>query len=224
MLEAKISFSENEGKGASEALSMLKKILDSLSDIVEQMELKANEQGISIQVMDSMHVALADIFIASNAFSSYRCDRDITIGVPLKQLVQILKGIVTEDSSVVTFIASAQSKFLTIRHETEESKYEFDIILINIVSENYHVPNLEYSSSIKMPTEKFRQISKVIGQFGEYLGMKAEKDDVTFKQSSDLLNNCMSMKSNATTVKIDSSMPVELEIAMKYINLINKVS
>ncbi|KAI5155108.1 hypothetical protein ENBRE01_3489, partial [Enteropsectra breve] len=41
---------------------------------------------------------------------------------------------------------------------------------------------------------------------------------------SDLLNNCMSMKSNATTVKIDSSMPVELEIAMKYINLINKVS
>lgn len=209
---------------ASERFGMLKKIIESLYDIAEQIEIKASDKGLTIQVMDLLHVTLADIFLSRDIFSSYRCDRDLTLGLPVKQLVAVLRGIVLDESSLVRFSAEDSPTSLKIEHIMHDSRYDCNIILYQIGSDNYQLPEIEYGCMARMPTEKFRSITKVIGSFGEYISMRCEKDSFIFKQTADLTKNSMVLKSNGESVIVECAEPTEVEVAMKYINMISKVS
>lgn len=227
MFELEIRGSNAEGKEekgfVSERLGLFRKIIESLADIVEQMEIKATHKGLVIQVMDSMHVALADVFLAKELFSSYRCDRDVHLGIPTKQFLAILRGVSPSESSTIRFTSDDAPQTLTIQHILDDFEYTFDVTLYRISSESYVVPQLEYSSSIRIPSEQFRNISKLVGSFGEYIQFKCDKNEFFINQTADLTKNTVQMKSNGTSLCIDSTEPVTVEAAMKYINIINKI-
>jgi proliferating cell nuclear antigen len=224
MFELELQNTEKDRAFASERLGMLRKVIESLSDIVDQMEIKASDRGLSIQVMDAMHVALADIFFSRDTFSSYRCDRDVQLGIPLKHLLTILRGITVEERSLLRFSCEDSPQTLKIEHVMDGSQYEFDITLYQIGSENYVVPEITYECSVGMPSDQFRSISRIIGSFGEYIRFRCDKDRLSFRQTGDLVSNKMDLRANSETVHIDCSSSVELEIAMKYVNIVNKVS
>jgi len=140
MFELELANTESDKNFALDRLNMLRKIIDSLADIVDQMEIKANDKGLEIQVMDSMHVALADIFLSRDIFTSFRCDRDIHLGIPIKHFLTILRSISLEDTSLVRFSCEDAPQVLKIEHTMADSEYEFDITLYQIGSENYTIP------------------------------------------------------------------------------------
>ena len=41
--------------------------------------------GLSVQAMDGSHVCLVSVELNSDGFEPYRCDRNITLGIGLKQ-------------------------------------------------------------------------------------------------------------------------------------------
>lgn len=224
MFELEIRNTESEKNLGNERLNMLKKVIESLSDIVDQMEIKCTSAGLSIQVMDSMHVGMADIFFSSDFFINYRCDRDIQLGIPLKSFVMILRGITLDNNSVLKFSCEDDPQILKIQHDMLNYHYESDITLYQIGSESYNIPAMEYSCVIKMPSDQFRTISKQIGSFGDFISFECSKDTISFTQTADMLQNHMSLKADNEQVFIDSSQPISVEISMKYLNLINKVS
>lgn len=223
MFELVLQNTEKSRVFVSERLGMLRKIIESLSDIVDQMEIKAGDRGLSIQVMDAMHVALADVFLSRDTFSSYRCDRDVQLGVPLKHLLTILRGIAVEDTSVLRFSCEDSPQTLRIQHVLDNSQYEFDITLYQMGSESYTVPEISYGCKVTMPSDRFRSISKIVGSFGEYIRFGCAKDVFSFRQTGDLVSNRMDLKAGNET-SIDCLDCVEMEVAMKYINTVNKVS
>lgn len=224
MFEMELQNAGSDKNYASERLSLFRKIVESLAEIVEQMEIKCTDTGLNIQVMDSMHVALADVFLSRDTFSNYRCDRNIELGIPIKHFLTVLKGISLEEKSLLRFTCEDNPQSLKILHFLPDSQFEVDITLYQIGSENYSVPEMEYDTTVKMPSEQFRSISKMVGSFGEYIRFECNKDSISFKQTGDLIKNNMNLKSNHETVSIESKTPVNLEIAMKYVNLINKIS
>jgi len=48
--------------------------------------------------MDSSHVALVSFHLDESGFSSYRCDRQITLGLSIENLSKILKCAANDDS------------------------------------------------------------------------------------------------------------------------------
>ncbi|KAM0681076.1 hypothetical protein GINT2_000861 [Glugoides intestinalis] len=224
MFEMELMNSGSDKNLASERLGLFRKVIESLADIVDQMEIKCFDLGLSIQVMDSMHVALADVFFSRDTFSNYRCDRDVQLGIPLKHFLTILRGITVEEKSLVRFSCEDDPQVLKIQHLLPNSQYEFDITLYKIGSENYTVPAMDYDSVIRVPSDQFRTISKLIGSFGEYIKFDCKKGEINFKQTGDLIKNNMCLKSNDENVFIECKESVQLEIAMKYVNLVNKVS
>lgn len=223
MFEMELQNVGSDKNFANERLNLFRKIIDSLSEIVDQMEIKCSDSGLNIQVMDSMHVALADVFLSRDTFSNYRCDRDVELGIPIKHFLTVLKGISLEEKSILRFSCEDNPQSLKILHLLPDSQFEVDITLYQIGSENYTVPEMEYDTVVKMPSEQFRSISKLVGSFGEYIRFECNKDSISFKQTGDLIKNSMNLKPNQDTVFIECKTPVNLEIAMKYVNLINKI-
>jgi len=221
-------FNDTEGKGdknfVADRLNTLKKIIESLVGNVDQLEIKATDTGMAIQAMDQMHVALIDIFLSSSLFSSYRCDRDVQMGLSIQHFLAILKGLMVEESSVVKLSCEDSPQALRIEHITETSKYVSDIVLYQISSENYSIPPIEYHCTVKLSTEQFRNIMKSIGSFGEYISLNCGKDSVTFQQIGDLIKNNMKLDANKGSITVDSTEDAKVEIAMKYILSIIKVS
>ena len=83
-----------------EALT-LKKIIDSIKDLVTDVNIDATPSGLSVQAMDSSHVALVSLTLGQNGFESYRADRPMTLGVSISNLAKVLKLAGNEDRIIL---------------------------------------------------------------------------------------------------------------------------
>lgn len=102
---------------------ILKKIIDSLKDLVKTVNIDTNEGGISMQAMDSSHVALVSFQLKEYGFNSYRCERPMTLGISIENLAKVLRcasndDIITmqaeEDPTSIKFIFESNSKYFFI--------------------------------------------------------------------------------------------------------------
>jgi proliferating cell nuclear antigen len=66
--------------------------------LVKSVNFEASSNGLSMQAMDSSHVALVSFHLDESGFTSYRCDRQITLGVSIENLSKILKCAANDDS------------------------------------------------------------------------------------------------------------------------------
>ena len=76
----------------------LKKIVDSLQVLVTEANLDCNDMGMSLQCMDSGHVALVLLQLRAEGFSEYRCDRGLPLGLKFDSLGKVLRCAGSGDS------------------------------------------------------------------------------------------------------------------------------
>ena len=69
--------------------NLLKKIVESIRDLVSDANLDCKEAGLSLQAMDSSHVSLCALVLRSDGFDHYRCDRTISLGLNLGNMVRV---------------------------------------------------------------------------------------------------------------------------------------
>lgn len=59
--------------------SLLKKVLESIKELVNDANFDCAANGFSLQAMDSSHVALVSLMLRSDGFEHYRCDRNLSM-------------------------------------------------------------------------------------------------------------------------------------------------
>lgn len=80
---------------------LLKRILDSLKDLVLQANLDCSPTGIALQALDQSHVSLVALLLRQEGFESYRCDRSIPLGINIASMTKILKCAGNDDSVTI---------------------------------------------------------------------------------------------------------------------------
>ena len=58
-------------------------IIDSLSSLVNEVNLEATSNGLSPQTMDSTHISLISLNMKEEGFEEYRCDKNTLLGLHL---------------------------------------------------------------------------------------------------------------------------------------------
>lgn len=79
----------------------LKKIIEAIKDLVTDVNIDATPQGLSLQAMDSSHVALVSLTLGSSGFDKYRADRPMTLGISITNLAKVLKLASNEDKVIM---------------------------------------------------------------------------------------------------------------------------
>ena len=69
---------------------LLKKVLDATKDLVTDANFDCSATGFALQAMDSSHVSLVSLNLRSDGFEHYRCDRNLSMGMNLKNMVKML--------------------------------------------------------------------------------------------------------------------------------------
>lgn len=90
--------------------AILKKIVDSVKDLVDSCNIELNDYGISLQAMDMSHIALVSLLLNAECFDPYRCDRSMTIGLKLTNLGKLLKCAGNDD--IITLRAEGRNELI----------------------------------------------------------------------------------------------------------------
>jgi proliferating cell nuclear antigen (pcna) len=97
---------------------ILKKIVEAIKELVTTVNIDVSSTGLSIQAMDSSHVALVALNLKEEGFQNYRALKNMTLGLNIQNLSKIMKcagndDIITmkaeEDPSSITFIFESNS-------------------------------------------------------------------------------------------------------------------
>lgn len=96
--------------------SLIKKVIESIKDLVNDANFDCSATGFSLQAMDSSHVALVSLLLRSEAFEHYRCDRNISMGMNLGNMSKMLRCAGNDD--IVTIKADDGSDTITFMFES----------------------------------------------------------------------------------------------------------
>jgi proliferating cell nuclear antigen len=92
--------------------TILKKLVEAIKDLVTDVNLDASPTGISLQAMDSSHVALVNLHLSMEGFEKFRADRPLTLGLSITNLAKVMKLVNNNDS--ITLKCDDEPTYLTI--------------------------------------------------------------------------------------------------------------
>ncbi|KAI9640921.1 proliferating cell nuclear antigen [Ciborinia camelliae] len=206
-----------------EQADLLKKVVDSIKDLVQDCNFDCNDSGIALQAMDNSHVALVSMMLKAEGFSPYRCDRNVALGVNLTSLTKVLRAAQNED--ILTIKAEDAPDVLNLVFESSESDRlsEYDLKLMDIDQEHLGIPDTEYAAVITMPSSEFKRICMDLMALSESVSIEASKDGVKFQCNGDIGNGSVTLRSHNNVEKPDLNVdieltePVALTFSLKYL-------
>eukprot|EP00742_Colponemidia_sp_Colp-10_P002608 GILJ01002784.1.p1 GENE.GILJ01002784.1~~GILJ01002784.1.p1 ORF type:complete len:278 (+),score=54.23 GILJ01002784.1:53-835(+) len=209
---------------------VLKKIIDAIRELVNDVNLDCNATGITLQAMDSSHVSLVSLLLRNDGFEHFRCDRNISLGVNMQSLSKIIKCASNDD--VITLKAEDSADTITFMFESDKADKisDFELKLMDIDSEHLGIPDTEYKTVIKMPAGEFQRICRDLSVLGDTVTVSATKEGVKFSVSGDMGSGNVTCRQNSDNAKeeenttIEIQEPVSLAFALRYLNFFTKAT
>lgn len=209
---------------------VLKKIMESIKDLVNEANFDCSSTGISLQAMDSSHVSLVALHLRREGFQHFRCDRTMALGINLASMAKILKCAGNDD--MITLKSEEDGSDVSFMFENSQQTRVslFNLKLMDIDSEHLGIPDTEYKCVVKMPAQEFQRICREIAIIGDTVKISASKEGVKFGVSGDMGTGSIVCKSNssvddeseAVVIKVEEE--VELTFALRYLNFFAKAT
>lgn len=210
--------------------SLLKKVLDSVKDLVTDANWDCSSSGISLQAMDSSHVSLVSLLMRTDGFDKYRCDRNISLGINIVSMGKIMKCAGNED--VITIVAEDQpdSVTFTFENQAQDKVAEYQMKLMDIDSEHLGIPDTDHDAVVKMPSGEFQRICRDLSSIGESMEIAVTKDGIRFSAAGEMGKGNVTLRQNTTVDKEDEQVVIELKdavnlnFALRYLNFFTKAT
>ncbi|KAF5778068.1 putative proliferating cell nuclear antigen, PCNA [Helianthus annuus] len=109
--------------------TMLKKVIESITDLVYNVDanFECSSTGISLQAIDPIHEAMVSLLLRSDGFEHYRCDPNMSLGINLGSLADML--MCAGDDDIVTVKAHDGQNCVSFMFENLGKVFYFFIYL-----------------------------------------------------------------------------------------------
>jgi len=210
--------------------SLLKKVLESIKDLLNEGTWDCNSSGMSLQAMDSSHVSLVSLMLRSDGFDTYRCDRNLSMGINLSSMSKILRCAGNDDAITVKAGDNADTVTFMFESPNAEKVSDYEMKLMDLDAEHLGIPETDYSCVIKMPAAEFQRICRDLSQIGESVIICCTKEGVKFSASGDLGTGNVKLAQTANVDKEEEAVIIEMQeavtltFALRYLNFFTKAT
>ncbi|KAJ1479902.1 proliferating cell nuclear antigen, N-terminal domain-containing protein, partial [Baffinella frigidus] len=195
--------------------SVLKKLIDSIRELVSDANFEVSSDGFELQAMDTSHVCLVSLMMRDDGFEHYRCDRSRTLGINLPSLQKVIKCAGNDDS--ITLKAQDEGDILTLTFENPNADRitDFDLKLLDIDCESLSLPNTDYKATLNAIRKQKCSLCRSLLRNGVSGTVLENKTLMSFPPQGD--------KDEQQTM-IELEEPVSLNFALKYLNMFVKAT
>ena len=200
--------------------TLLKRILDAIKDLVQDVNLLCTDDGIELQAMDAAHVALVNFTILADACTLYSCSQTITIGINVTNLAKIIKCSETTDSVLLKHSPGSDTLGITFESANGSRKAEYEMKLMDIDSEHMEIPDVTYECSVKLPSNEFTRIMRDMATFGDTVTLSVKEGELIITMKGDMGMATVSVKEDKTakpSTEIECTKKTTMMFALNYL-------
>jgi len=131
----------------------IKILVESLKEVLTDINLYFDQNGLKIMTMDNARVALVYVRLNKDKFEEYHINQNIVCGINMIYLYKLLKTVSNNDVLSI-FINNNNTNELGIRIENKEKNTitESYLKMLEISEEQLDIPDIQYDSVISMPS------------------------------------------------------------------------
>ncbi|THD18432.1 Proliferating cell nuclear antigen [Fasciola hepatica] len=207
-----------------------KKVVEAIKDLVQEATLDCTENGISLQAMDNAHVSLVSLLLRNDGFETYRCDRNLSLGLNITSTSKILKCAGATDAVTLKSGDKADTLTFVFESRNQEKVSEFEIKLMDLDVDHLGIPDTDYKCVIKMPSAELQRICRDLSQIGDSVVISVAKDGVNFSSTGDLGTGNIKLMQSANADKPEEAVSIEMNEAVSmtyslhYFNIFTKAT
>lgn len=213
--------------------AFFKCLIDAVKEMVTEVVFDCSSNGIHMQAMDNSHVALINFSLnSSKAFSHYKCDTEMSIGINVVSLQKVLKLCNNED--ILTLQKNKNEDKMTLLFESPNGSKisKFCVNLLDIYQEQLVIPDVDYKTYFSMSSQELVRICKDFKDLADTVTISSDsKSGIKFSFSGDTTNGNVTLTPNSS-MNDDSLPPVTVKVlentsasfSSKYLNLFTKGS
>lgn len=210
---------------------MFKAIVDSLKDLINESNLVCEAEGISLQAMDSSHVALVELKLPASGFAHFRCDTPVNLGLNLKVMASLLKLCDKEDVVTLSY-SSVHPDELQLLFESADGNRmsHFTHKLMDIDQEQMGIPDTDFPVKIAMSSAEFQNIVRDLKELDDVVELQVGKEGVCFAvkgatSSGEIVRQPATMdQGNPEVLTCQYSAPCAVKLALRYLNMFGKAT
>lgn len=182
---------------------VFRNIVEALKEVVAELHLECTDTDIIVQAMDSSHVSLVSLRLAAEGFLAYRCEKSMTLGVNVANLVKILKCAGNDDTIQLSAEDGGDVLKIRLSDQNENRVSDFAMKLMEIEGLQLGIPQQEYKASVEMPSSEFTRVIRDIASLGDTAHISVNKSGVTFAVSGDIGSVNLHMKATSGDVPLN---------------------
>merc|ERR1712086_436319 len=189
---------------------ILKKIVEAIKDLVTDVNIDVSPSGISLQAMDTSHVALVSLNLSMEGFESYRCDSNVVLGVNIANLSKVMKLADPSDSITLQADQDPSTLKLVFENPKTQKSTEFNLNLISLDVEHLSIPETEYSSLITVNSGEFSRICKELQSLSDSITIVTNPEFVQLSVEGQAGSGFIKLTANDSDRKEDQTL-IEVE-------------
>ena len=169
--------------------NIFKKIMDLLKEVLDIGIFIINEDGISLESLDSSHVSFIQMLLKKDDFHKFIINKkrkeDLQFAVSMPSLCNILKCLNNGEQITISHEDDSNKITWTFQNLDTNTYQKFNLNLIEYETHDINIPKACYQCRIKTMSSVLQNILKNLAYIGDYLCINVNKDKnhIDFKSS-----------------------------------------
>ena len=165
-----------------------KQLIDALKEILMDVNLEFDKNGMKVVAMDSTHVVLVHLRLDAEQFEHYFCEKKMYVGINMLKLHMLIKTISNGDI-LSLFIEKEDNNSLGIRIENAEKKVRttYKLAMLDINAVEYEIPPVDFPTIITMPSIDLQKIIRDMHNLAENIEVRYVENQLRFSCKGDFV-------------------------------------
>ncbi len=161
--------------------SAFKTLIESLKEILTDVNIEIDQTGMKIIAMDTNHIALIHMKLINENFEKFYCQKPVTCGISMLRLFKLLRTMSPNDT-LTLYIENDDPSTFKILIETADKnlKHTFNMKLMDLPLDKVDVPPAEFGSVIRLPSSDFQKLCRDMHTLDEEIEIKSAGKQLIF--------------------------------------------
>lgn len=190
--------------------SFFKKIIDSLSGLIEDVAFQCEKRGVELQAMDVSHVSLISIKLPADLFESYRCDSPMSLTFNVDTLQKALKSAASTDTLVIRTDHEGDEIEMRLSTPSDDRRTQFRLKPVDVEQNPVDIPEHTYKAKLKLSSSAFSQLVKSLSEFDNGAVVRCTDGSITFSVNDSLLQAETTFSAGIVNENMDEEVEVEV--------------
>ena len=202
----------------------LKRLCESLKDIVTDVHLKFTVDGISMQAVEACHVTLICFFLEAKNFDLYECRETYVIRVNMGAMHTVFKCASGDDAVSIFFNDESTNLSFVFENITNDRILKFRLRLYISEKNSVEEPDSTYSSIFQLHSSYYKKIMTDLMSFrGESVHLDLTKEGLKFTINGEdgegllFIKHSTRTDKSKTTLYVDAKENVSMVCGMRHL-------